>query len=61
MEIRIIAVGKIKQNYAKQGIKEFAKRLQNYCNLEVVEINDERINNNLSAKEKQKIKAISLK
>ncbi|MGM0501082.1 MAG: 23S rRNA (pseudouridine(1915)-N(3))-methyltransferase RlmH [Bacillota bacterium] len=56
MEIRVVAVGKIKQSYAKQGIKEFSKRLQNYCNLEVVELEDEKINNNLSSKEQDKIK-----
>ncbi|MBM7557570.1 23S rRNA (pseudouridine(1915)-N(3))-methyltransferase RlmH [Halanaerobacter jeridensis] len=56
MDIRIVAVGKIKQNYAKEGISEFSKRLQRYCNLEVIEVDDERINNNLSQKEMDKIK-----
>ena len=56
MEIKIIAVGKVKQNYAQQGINEFSKRLTNYCNLEVVEVNDERINKNLSSKEMDQIK-----
>ena len=56
MDIRIVAVGKIKQNYAKEGINEFSKRLQRYCNLEVIEVDDERINNNLSQKEMNKIK-----
>ena len=56
MDIRIIAVGKIKQNYAQQGIDEFSKRLSRYCNLEIIEVNDERIDNNLSQKEMNKIK-----
>ncbi|MGM0370828.1 MAG: 23S rRNA (pseudouridine(1915)-N(3))-methyltransferase RlmH [Bacillota bacterium] len=56
MEIRIIAVGKINQNYAQQGINEFSKRLTNYCNLTITEIDDERINNNLSSKEIEQVK-----
>ena len=56
MNIRIIAVGKIKQNYAQQGIDEFSKRLSRYCNLEIIEVDDERIDNNLSQKEMNQIK-----
>ena len=35
MNIRIVAVGKIKEKYMQEGIKEFSKRLSRYCNLEI--------------------------
>jgi 23S rRNA (pseudouridine1915-N3)-methyltransferase len=39
--IRIVAVGKIKEPYLKEGIAEYVKRLRPYCKLEVVELPDE--------------------
>ena len=56
MDVRVIAVGKIKQDYAQQGINEFSKRLGRYCNLEIKEVKAERIEKNLSQKEMDKIK-----
>lgn len=38
MNIKIIAVGKIKENYTKLAIDEYTKRLGAYCSLSVVEI-----------------------
>lgn len=40
MKIRIIAVGKIKEDYLKMGINEYIKRLSNYANVEMIEVND---------------------
>ena len=51
MNIRIIAVGRIKEKYIQEGIKEFTKRLSRYCNLDIVEIDDEKAPENLSEKE----------
>ncbi len=56
MNIRVIAVGKIKENYIKQGINEFVKRLQRHVNLKVIEVNDERIAGNLSSTEMTQVK-----
>ena len=56
MNIRIIAVGKIKEKYIKEGIKEFSKRLSRYCTLNIVEVNDEKAPENLSKKEMDIIK-----
>lgn len=56
MKIKIIAVGKIKEPYIKEGIKEFSKRLSRYCHLNIVEINDEKAPENLSKKEIKAIK-----
>lgn len=38
--IRIVCVGKIKENYYKEAILEYKKRLQKYTKLEIIEIPD---------------------
>ena len=38
MKIKIIALGKIKENFLKEGISEFSKRLTPYANFEIVEL-----------------------
>lgn len=38
--IKIICVGKIKENYLKDAINEYTKRLTKYTRLEVFELND---------------------
>lgn len=38
MNIKIIALGKIKEQFLKDGIAEFLKRLKPYCNIEIAEI-----------------------
>lgn len=39
MNIKVIALGKIKEQFLKEGIEEFLKRLKPYCPIEIVEIN----------------------
>lgn len=39
MKIKIIALGKIKQNFLKEGIDEFLKRLTPYASVEIQELN----------------------
>lgn len=41
--IKIIAVGRIKEKYVLEGIKEYEKRLRPFCRLEIVELKDEGI------------------
>lgn len=43
IKIKIVCVGKIKETYLTQGISEYLKRLGGYCNLEIVEVKDEKI------------------
>lgn len=38
MKIKIIALGKIKENFLKDGINEFKKRLTPYTSFEIVEL-----------------------
>lgn len=56
MNINIIAVGKIKEKYIQEGIKEFSKRLSRYCNLKIIEVDDEKAPENLSEKEMEVVK-----
>ena len=51
MRIRIIAVGKIKEKYIRDGINEYIKRLSRYCSIEIVEVEDERAPENLTDRE----------
>ena len=39
MKIKIIALGKIKESYIKDGVDEFLKRLKPYTPIELIEIN----------------------
>lgn len=56
MNIKIIAVGKIKEKYIKEGINEFSKRLSRYSKFQIIEVNDEKAPENLSKKEIENIK-----
>ena len=56
MNIRLIPVGKIKEKYIQEGIKEYSKRLSRYCSLDIVEIDDEKAPESLSDKEKEMVK-----
>lgn len=38
MKIKIIALGKIKENFLKDGIEEFLKRLKPYASIEIIEL-----------------------
>lgn len=57
MQIKIVAVGKIKEKYLTMGIAEFIKRLTPFCRLSIVEVDEERMPENPS--EAEKIKALT--
>ena len=42
MQIQIIAVGKLKENYLKDGVNDYLKRLKSYTHLTITEVNDEK-------------------
>lgn len=46
MKIKLITVGKIKETFFQEAIKEYTKRLKAYCDLELVEVSDETIAKN---------------
>lgn len=41
MKISIIAIGKIKEDWMKNGITEYSKRISKFCKMEIIEIPDE--------------------
>ena len=63
MKITVITVGKIKENYLKDAIDEYSKRLNKYCRLEMIEVADEKtpdqasgvVEDNIRAKEGERI------
>ena len=45
LHIDIICIGKLKEEYLKNAIAEYSKRLSKYCNLNIIELPDEKIPN----------------
>lgn len=56
MKITILAVGKIKEGYFREGIAEYLKRLSKYAKVEVLEVADEKTPDHASEKEELLIK-----
>lgn len=42
MKITLVTVGKIKEKFFEDGIKEYSKRLSRYCKLEILQVADEK-------------------
>lgn len=57
MKITIVAAGKIKEKYLTAGINEFLKRLKPFANVNIVEINEEKMKDNPSEAEKKQVLA----
>lgn len=60
MKIKIIALGKIKEKFLKEGIEEFLKRLKPYAQVEIaelmpIEIKDENLTSKVLDEEAEKI------
>ena len=58
MNIRIICLGKIKEDSLKNLIDEYKKRISKYANIEIIELADESIPENCSSKEMEHIKEL---
>lgn len=52
--IKIICVGKLKEDYLKKAMEEYKKRITKYSKIEMIELEDES-NGNILEKEKTKI------
>lgn len=55
LHINIICIGKLKEQYLKDAISEYSKRLGRYTELNIIELNDEQIPNNASLLDEKKI------
>lgn len=56
MKFRIVAVGKLKEQYLKQAVEEYAKRISRFASVEVVEVAESVFNGEPNEKQIQKIK-----
>ncbi len=56
-QITILCVGKIKEDYLRDAVDEYSKRLTRYCKLSITEVSDEKTPDNASPTEEEQIKA----
>ena len=49
LNINIICIGKLKEQYLKNAISEYSKRLSKYCSLSITELQDEKLPNKLNS------------
>ena len=56
ININIICVGKLKEDYLKNAILEYSKRLSKYSNLNIIELQDEKLPNKINDTIKEEIK-----
>lgn len=56
MNITIVSVGKIREKFIQDGIKEYSKRLSRYCKLNHIEVNDEKAPEKLSEADMEIVK-----
>lgn len=56
MKITILCVGKIKEKFFSMAIDEYTKRLSRYCKLEIIEVPDEKTDENASVAEEMMVK-----
>lgn len=43
INIKIIAVGKLKERYWREAVQEYSKRMGSYCNLSIIEVKEGRL------------------
>ncbi|MBR6472197.1 MAG: 23S rRNA (pseudouridine(1915)-N(3))-methyltransferase RlmH [Firmicutes bacterium] len=56
MNIQIICIGKLKEKYWKDAVKEYSKRLSRYCALEITELKESLLPANASPADEEKVK-----
>jgi 23S rRNA (pseudouridine1915-N3)-methyltransferase len=56
MKITIFCVGKIKEKFYREAVAEYVKRLSRYCKLSIVEVADEKTDENASQTEINQVK-----
>ena len=56
MKIKIYCIGKIKEQYLKDGINEYLKRISAYSNVEIIEVLDSKVKDNPNSFDIEKAK-----
>ena len=57
LSIKLVCVGKLKENYLKLAVDEYSKRLSKYCKLDIVELPDEKIPDKINENIENEIKS----
>ena len=57
MILRLIAVGKLRERYWKEGVVDYLQRLKPYAKLEILEVSEAKLPIRPSSNEEQKAKA----
>lgn len=55
VNIKLICIGEIKENFLSDAIKEYLKRLSRYCKINVIEVKDEASSPKASKKEEEQV------
>ncbi len=56
MKMTILCIGRIKESYFSEAVREYMKRLTRYAKVEIIELEDEKTPEKASAAEKEAIK-----
>jgi 23S rRNA (pseudouridine1915-N3)-methyltransferase len=56
LQIKVVAVGKIRDVYWQDALREYCKRLSSYVRLKVIEVSDEPCPDRLSAAEEERVR-----
>ena len=56
IKVNLIVVGSLKENYLKEASNEYSKRLTKFCDLNILELNEYKLNNNPNKSEIEIIK-----
>ena len=56
MNITVIAIGKLKEKYWTDAVKEYSKRLGSYCSLNIIELKESPLRANPSAADEEAVK-----
>lgn len=56
MNIKVICIGKLKEDYWRAAVAEYSKRLSRYCTLQIDELKEERLPDNASEAQEEKVK-----
>lgn len=55
IQIKLVCVGKIKEKYLREGIQEYLKRMSNFAKVEIIEVEEEKVQNEVNDKEINRI------
>ena len=58
LQVRLVAVGGLKERFWREAVAEYAKRLSRYCRLEIIEVEDEAAPEHLSEAQAQQVLAV---